>query len=189
MGEPARQVYSFDEYLRLEEMSPLVKHEFLEGAVWAMAGGTPEHAAVATNISTLLNNQLRDRPCRVYGSDLRVRVRATGLGTYPDVSVVCGRLEVDPDDPKKHTATNPCVLVEVLSPSTEMYDRNEKVEHYKRIESLQEIVLVAHDQRCVEVVRRTPQGWTQTVYRDGAAEIPSLSCRLPLSEVYRDPLA
>src|SRR5690606_3991742 len=100
MAEPARQKYSFEGYIELEEMSPLVKHEFLDGQVWALAGGSPDHAAIATNVATLLSNQLRGQPCRVFGSDLRVRVKATGLATYPDVTVVCGRLELDPDDKK-----------------------------------------------------------------------------------------
>ena len=90
VAEPARQTFSFDAYLELEEVSP-VKHEFLRGEVWAMAGGTPDHAAISVNVSTLLSTALRGRPCRVYSSDLRIRVLATGLGTYPGVTVVCGK--------------------------------------------------------------------------------------------------
>ena len=101
MAEPARQVFSFEAYLELEELSP-VKHEFLAGQVWAMAGGTPDHAAISVNVSTLLSTTLRGRPCRVR-SDLRVRVLATGLGTYPDVTVVCGRPEFDGEDRKQQT--------------------------------------------------------------------------------------
>src|SRR5262249_22981569 len=132
MGKPARQLFTFEDYLQLEEYAK-IKHEFLDGHVWAMAGGTPDHAAIATNISTLLSVHLRDKPCRVYSSDLRVRVRTTGLGTYPDVTVICGRFEADPGDPKGNTAINPRVIVEVLSPSTEEYDRSEKLDHYKQI--------------------------------------------------------
>src|SRR5690606_31274388 len=121
-----------------------IKHEFLDGLVWAMAGGSPEHAAIAANIVALLVNQLAGRRCRVFSSDLRVRVKATGLATYPDVTVVCEQLELDPDDPKGHTVTNPKLLVEVLSPSTAEYDRGEKLDHYRQIESLEVILLVAH---------------------------------------------
>jgi Uma2 family endonuclease len=185
----ARQKYSFEEYLELEELSPVVKHEFLEGQVWAMAGGSPDHAAIAANASSLLHAQLRGRPCRVFSSDLRIRVTATGLGTYPDITVVCGRLELDPQDKKGHTVVNPQVIVEVLSPSTEDYDRGEKLEHYKRIDSLQEVVLIAHDERSIEVMRRDEDGWSRTVHRRGAVELRSLPCSLPLDEIYRDPLA
>ena len=104
------------------------------------------------------------------------------------MTVVCGRLEVDPEDRRQHTAINPCLIVEVLSPSTEDYDRGEKLEHYKQIASLQEVVLVAHDEPSVEVVRRVDGAWVHVTYRQGAAELPSLDSSLPLDEVYRDPL-
>jgi Uma2 family endonuclease len=148
-----RQRFTFADYVRLEETSR-VKHEYLEGQVWAMAGGTPDHAAVAVNVSTLLSTGVRDQPCCVFNSDLRVRVKQTGLGTYPDVTVVCGRLELDPEDPEQHTVVNPRLVVEVLSPSTEAYDRGEKLSHYKLIPSLEEVVLVAHDEHRLEVWRR-----------------------------------
>ena len=87
---------------------------------------------MAVSISTLLSIQLRGRPCRVFSADLRIRVKATGLGTYPDISVICGALELDPEDPRGHTVSNPRLLVEVLSPSTEASDRGEKLEHRAR---------------------------------------------------------
>lgn len=118
MAQGNHHRFTFDEYLRLEQDSS-VKHEYLSGQVYAMSGGSPEHAGVTANIARLLGNALTSRPCRVFSPDLRVRVLATGLGTYPDVAVVCGRLELDPEDPKQHTAVNPTLLVEVLSPSTE----------------------------------------------------------------------
>ncbi len=190
MGEPAHHRFSFDQYLMLEEDSG-IKHEFLDGQVWAMSGGTPDHAAVAGNVLTLLNIQLSGKKCRVFTSDLRIRVVATGLGTYPDVSVVCGRLELDPEDAKRHTVVNPCILVEVLSPSTEAYDRGEKLRQYQQIPSVDEIVLVGHDRREIEIVRRGPNGsWSRQVARAGElAELSSVGCTLPLSEVYRDPLS
>ena len=120
-----KRCFTFGEYLRFEEVAPR-KHEFLAGEVRPMAGGSPEHAAVIGNITTLLSNQLRGQQCRVYATVLRVRVKATGLGTYPDISVVGGHLECDPEDRSGHTVINPRVIVEVLSPMTETYDRGEK---------------------------------------------------------------
>jgi Uma2 family endonuclease len=190
MGRPARQRFTFDEYLLLEESSE-VKHEFLDGEVWAMAGGSPEHAAIIGNVTTLLNLQLRGQRCRVHSTELRVRVKATGLGTYPDVTVICGRLECDPDDRTGHTAINPRAIVEVLSPSTENYDRGEKLSHYQTIPSLEEIVLVAHDRPEIEVVRREADGtWSRHVAGVGqSARLASIACDLSVAEVYRDPLA
>jgi Uma2 family endonuclease len=186
MSEPVRQRYSFEEYLQLEEISA-VKHEFVDGHVWAMAGGTPAHAAIAVNVSSLLRTQLRGRPCRVFSSDLRVRVPTTGLGTYPDVTVVCGPLQTDPSDPKGSTVTNPRLVVEVLSPSTEDYDRGERLAHYQRIAGLEEIVLVAHDARRLEIWRREGDVWTLELASDEqVARLRSVDCSLPLAEVYDD---
>jgi Uma2 family endonuclease len=190
MTELARQHHSFAEYLGVEAISQ-VKHEYLDGHVWAMAGGSPEHAAIAVNVAVLLATALRDRPCRVYNSDLRVRVRASGLATYPDLSVVCGALQTDPDDPGGNTAINPMLLVEILSPSTQDYDRGEKLAHYKRIASVREILLIAQDQRKLELWRRTDTGWVLEVAA-GAQEqlrLTSLDCTIDLAEVYRNPLA
>lgn len=190
MGVPARQRFSFDEYLLLEEIAE-VKHEFLDGGVWAMAGGSPEHAAIIGSVTTLLNVQLRGQRCRVHSTELRVRVKATGLGTYPDVTVICGRLERDPDDRTGHTAINPRVVVEVRSPSTEEYDRGEKLSHYQMIPSLEEVVLVAHDRPEIEVVRREADGtWSRHIAGIGdTARVTSIGCDLSVAEVYRDPLA
>ncbi len=189
MVGPARARFSYEDYLELEESSP-VKHEFLDGVVYAMSGGTPDHAAVAAAVIGLLTGSLRGRSCRVFTADLRIRVVETGLGTYPDASVVCGRLELDPDDEKRHTVVNPTLLVEVLSPSTEDYDRGDKLAHYKRIPSLREVMLVAHDDRRVDLWRRTERGWTQLVFREGqAVELESLGCALSVEAIYFDPLA
>jgi Uma2 family endonuclease len=182
--------FTFPEYCALVEDKGM-KLEFLDGQVWAMSRGTPDHARVTTNISTLLHGALRDRPCAVYSPDLRVRSQATGLGTYADVTVIGGELQLDPEDPKRHTALNPHVLVEVLSPSTEEYDRGAKLEHYRTIASLREVILVAHDKREVEIVRREDDGaWSKHVVTgDGVVECASLGVTLTLADVYRDPLA
>jgi Uma2 family endonuclease len=190
MAQAAHHRFSFDEYLLLEQDSD-VKHEFLGGQVWAMSGGTPEHAAISANVVTLLNVGLRGKPCRAHTSDLRIRVPATGLGTYPNAAVICGHIELDPEDRKGHTVLNPRVLVEVLSPSTEEYDRGEKLRNYKLIPSVEEIVLVAHDGREIEVHRREAEGtWSREVARKGeSARLRSVECDLPVDEIYRDPLA
>lgn len=188
MNEPARQLFSFYDYIAVEEMST-IKHEFLDGQVWAMAGGTPEHAAVAAKVISLIDRQLEGQTCRVFSSDLRIRVLATGLGTYPDASVICGTLELDPEDPKRHTVTNPRVLVEVLSPSTADYDRGEKLSHYQQIPSVEEIMLISHETRRIDVWRRSGDGFVlTTVEESGTVALRSISCELSLEEVYRDPL-
>src|ERR1043165_7077999 len=179
MGLAAGQRFTFDEYPVLEDIAE-VKHEFLDGEVWAMAGGSPELAAIIGNVTTLLNVQLRGQRCRVHSTGLRIRVKATGLGTYPDVTVICGRLERDTDDRTGHTAINPRVIVEVLSPSTEGYDRGEKLAHYQTIPSLEEIVLVAHDRNEIEVLRREGDGtWSRHLAAEGqSARLTSIACDL-----------
>lgn len=188
MIQAARHRFDFADYLLLEEVST-VRHEFLDGSVWAMAGGSPNHARISVNVSTLLSLQLAKRPCSVFSSDLRVRVAATGLATYPDVTVVCGELELDPADKKQQTITNPTFIVEVLSPSTEDYDRSEKVAHYQRIPSLQAIVLVSHHEQCIVSYKREGAGWLMEEVRKGTLEVAGIGCSLSLSDVYRDPLA
>jgi Uma2 family endonuclease len=142
---------SYREYVAREAVSDC-RHEFLHDEVFAMAGGTPEHGALAAAVVGELRASLRGKACRVYSSDVRVRVLATGLATYPDASVVCQRLETDPED--ADAIVNPVVLVEVLSDSTEACDRGVKVAHYRRIVSLREYVLVGEGEPLVEVYRR-----------------------------------
>ncbi len=186
----ARQPYDFDEYIELEASSD-VKHELLDGNAWAMTGGSPRHAAISGNVVGLLKQALGNQRCQVFSSDLRIRVVETGLATYPDVSVVCGKIELDPEDRKGHTITNPTLVVEVLSPSTEAYDRGEKLAHYKRISALREVMLVAHDERRIDLWRRTATGWTQLTFHTGqAVELEGLhGIRIPVDDVYLDPLA
>jgi Uma2 family endonuclease len=188
VSQAIRQRFDFPEYVLLEESST-VRHEYLGGLVWAMAGGSPEHARIAANIAATLTVQLAGQRCAVFSSDLRVRVLATGLATYPDITVVCGHLEFDPDDPKQHTVTNPTVVIEILSPSTEEYDRGEKLQHYQQITSLREVVLVATRERRIEVWRGTGKGWTLDANASNSAQLEAISCQLPLDAVYADPLA
>jgi Uma2 family endonuclease len=175
--------YPWHEYLALESASN-TKHEYLDGQIYAMAGGTPVHAALQLAVPNLLFPQLRAGRCRAHGSDLRIRVLATGLATYPDVTIVCGPRELDPED--SNSVTNPTVLVEVLSQSTEDYDRGEKFAHYKRIPSLRQYVLVSPDEHRVEVWTRDAEGaWTAAVSTDGeVADLGSIGARLDVRELY-----
>lgn len=177
-----RRHYSYEEYLALDEASN-VKLEYSGGDIFAMAGGTPEHAALCLQVGSTLNVQLEGRPCRVYGSDLRIRVKVTGLASYPDTTVVCGPLERDPES--RSTVLNPTVIVEVLSPSTADYDRGEKREHYQQIPSLREIVLVSHDVRRIEVYRRSGDTWSHHTAGPGeAATLEAIDGRLDVDRLY-----
>lgn len=175
--------YSFAEYLELEEIAG-VRHEFFAGEIYAMAGGTPEHAAMAAAITSSLGRQLGSSPCRVYSSDLRVRILATGLATYPDVTVICGPSERDPNSPTH--ITNPKVVVEVLSSSTADYDRNEKRQHYQQVPSVEAIVLVAFDSERIELWSRNGLEWEHSAFGAGeAVPLASIACTLDVDEVYR----
>jgi len=178
---------TYAEYLALESGADL-RHEFVSGEVYAMAGGTPEHGAVTAALARDLGEALRGRPCRVYSSDVRVRVRETGLATYPDLSVVCGRLETDAEDPD--AILNPALLAEVLSPSTEAWDRGGKAAHYRRIPSLQELLLVSPAERRVELLRRSAGGiWELHEARPGdRLTLTSVGATLEISALFHDPL-
>jgi Uma2 family endonuclease len=175
--------YTYAEYLAHEQASN-VKHEYLDGEIYAKAGGTPEQASLAVAVSASLWNQLEGRSCRVFSSDLRVRVAETGLTTYPDVSVVCGALERDPES--SETILNPAVIVEILSEGTERYDRGEKFEHYKRVGSLQEYVLVAQSAPKIESWHRQGSSWSHVeAGAGGRVALRSIFCELVVDEVYQ----
>lgn len=188
MAELAPQGMTYEEYLAAERCSD-VKHEYLRGEAYAMAGGTPTHAGLAMAVGVALSNALAGRPCRVYGSDLRVRIDATDLSTYPDITVICGRFEsasIDPD-----AATNPMLIVEVLSDSTEAYDRGEKFAHYRRIPSLREYLLVSQREPRLESYARNAEGsWVLAEAGSGQTLVlRSLDgVQLPADAIYRDPL-
>jgi len=143
------------------------------------------HAGLSVIVSSLLHQQLRYGPCRVFSSDLKVRVLATGLATYPDVSVVCGEPELDPES--KHTITNPRVVVEVLSDSTEEYDRGLKFENYQQIPALRAVVFVSQREQRIEVWSCGDDGaWTSRSSGPGdVAVIPAIQCTLAVDAVYR----
>ena len=189
VANPAMISYvPYAEFLVREEAS-LTKHEWLNGVIYDMSGGTPAHSGLQTQVIILLGIQLRGKRCRVFNSELAVRVLATGLFTYPDVSIICGALERDPEN--KNAATNPRVLVEVLSDSTEDYDRGEKFAHYRRIPTLMEYVLVSQKEPCIEVYRRTESGeWdVEKALAGQTVNLRSIECELDVNEVYVDPLA
>ena len=175
--------HSYADYLALEDASN-TKHEFLDGEIYGMADGTPEHAALSVAVSSALLAQVRGGPCRIFSSDLRVRVLTTGLATYPDVTVVCGELERDPESPT--TVVNPRAVVEVLSDGTEAYDRGQKLDHYRQIPSLAAVVLVSHRTPTIEVWERGPDSaWRRREFGPGqAADIQALPARLLVDEVY-----
>jgi Uma2 family endonuclease len=175
--------HSLRDYFAFEEHSP-DKHEYLAGQIYAMAGATPDHAALAAAVTVEIGVLLKGRSCRVYSSDLRIGVRESTLVTYPDVSVVCGPNELHPEN--ENNVTNQIVLVEVTSKSTEEYDRGEKFAHYRQIPALREYVLVSHTERAIEVRRREADGsWTSHVARAGErAELTSVGCTLDVDAIY-----
>jgi len=184
MSSARRLHYSYAEYVRVAELSN-VKLEYYDGEIFAMAGGTLEHAMLAMELGTMIRQQL-PTSCRIMTSDARILL-PTGLATYPDLSVVCGELMRAPED--RLSLTNPVLLVEVLSPSTQDYDRGEKLRHYQELPSLEGVLLVAQDQHCVTAVVRTRDGWTLTEHRDGdIIELARPSLALPVRDIYR-PLA
>lgn len=189
MNEPARKlIFTFAEYVEQERASD-TKHELVNGEIVAMAGGTIEHGRLASNVTIALGASLRGRPCSTFSADVRVRVLATGLASYPDLSVVCGKQERDPED--ANTLVNPIVLVEVLSDSTLAYDRGEKFAHYRRIPSLKEYVLVSQHEPRIEVFRRDEEGiWSLHEAAAGeCVKLEAIGCELSVDEVYADPLA
>jgi Uma2 family endonuclease len=171
-----------EEYLAFERASD-VRHELVNGEIVAMAGGSPRHGLIATNVGGALVARLRGGPCRAVNSDVRVHIPDTGLYTYPDITVVCGQPETHPAD--RDALTNPRVIFEVLSRSTEAYDRGAKFDHYRRCASLAEYVLVDQRERRILHHRRVEGGWLLSeVGPDGTLALPALGCELPLAEIY-----
>lgn len=171
---PARNpTMTYAEYLAFEDKA-VGRHELLNGEVFAVGGGTIEHARLIAGVSIAL---------------LRIRIRETGLTTYPDVSVVCGKAEIDFEDPC--AIVNPTLVVEVPSDSTEAYDRGERAAHYRHPPSLREYVLVSQHRPRIEVCRRNEAGrWELYEYESGShVELASVACTLAVDEVYRDPMA
>lgn len=178
--------YTYADYVALEATSS-GKHEFLDGEIYAMAGGSEEHSALAAEMLRALGNLLGDRPCRVHTSDLRVYVESAGLATFPDGSVIRGPLQQHDLSPTA-TALNPMILVEVTSDSSEEYDNGPKLEYYRTIPALRDYLIVSHRERRITVHFRTPDGdWSTRVASNGErVEVSSLSAALVVDEIYRN---
>ena len=172
------------EYLNFERKAT-TKHEYLNGQIVAMSGASFAHNFITVNIATSLNVQLMEGECRVATSDMRVKVTEIDSYFYPDVVVVCG--EPIPEDNVFDTLLNPTLIVEVLSPSTEIYDRGEKFEHYQQIASLKDYILISQDEIHVEYYYRQKNEWLQTefVELEDVLSLLSIGCELRLSDIYR----
>jgi Uma2 family endonuclease len=182
---PRLHRYTYGDYVALELQSP-TKHEFLDGEIYAMAGGSEEHSALAAEVLRILGNAVRDAPCRVHTSDLRVYVEAIGLATFPDGAVICGPLRQHPLSPNA-TALNPMVLLEVTSDSSEDYDTVTKPRYYATIPDLRDYAIVSHRERRIIVHSRGGDGeWTTRVaIGGGRVAVTSLDADLAVDEVYR----
>jgi Uma2 family endonuclease len=173
------------EYLVFERQQTDVRHEYLNGQITAMGGASREHNLIVGNVFASIHTQLRGRGCEVYSSDMRIHIPATGLYTYPDIAALCGEPMFEGD--QFDTLLNPSVIIEVLSASTEAYDRGAKFAHYRSVESLQAYVLIAQDRPHIELFERETDGrWVLSEAKGptGRLELESLSCVLELSEVY-----
>ncbi|MDS4031337.1 MAG: Uma2 family endonuclease [Candidatus Contendobacter sp.] len=173
-----------EDYLAIERGAEY-KSEYFNGEIFAMTGASEPHNAIVVNTTIQLGNQLKKRPCRLYANDLRVKVSPTGLYTYPDLVVVCGKGQFE--DTHLDTLLNPTLIIEVLSDSTEAYDRGRKFEHYRHLDSLVEYVLIAQHRSHVESYRRQPDHqWLLTECNglDGTLRLQSIDCDLALAEVY-----
>jgi Uma2 family endonuclease len=175
---------SEEEYL-LFEAQATDRHEYYQGEVFAMAGGSLEHARIMMNASGEIRQRLKGKRCEAFGSDLRIHVEAAGLYTYPDISIICGNVKHHMG--RKDTVTNPVVLIEVLSPDTESYDRGQKFDFYREIPTLNEYILIASTRMKVEHFQRQESGqWLLTIFSkpEEALPIESIGAAIPLSEIY-----
>lgn len=176
--------YTPEEYLALEREAEF-KSEYIDGEIFSMVGASESHNIIVVNIVTQINIQLKKRPCKVYSNDMRVDVRERGLYAYPDVVVVCGEAKFR--DKRTDNLLNPSVIIEVLSTSTQVYDRWEKFVKYRRIESLSEYLLVAQDKPRVDHYLRQPGSkWlmSEAISLKETINLPSINCKLKLIEVY-----
>ena len=180
----APTVYTPEEYL-VSERKATLKSEYINGEILAMSGASNAHNLITLDIGTELNIQLRERECLVYTNDMRVRTSPMGSYFYPDVVVVCGEPQFE--DNVFDTLLNPTLVIEVLSPSTEVYDKGEKFRHYQELTSLREYVLVSQDRVRVEQYRLLKTQWVQTEFRalEDVLPLVSIGCELPLQDIYR----
>jgi Uma2 family endonuclease len=187
MSVQSQRRYTLEEYFALEHASE-VKYEYWQGEVFAMSGASPAHVQIQVNLITLLRSQLRGRPCRIFPSDMRLKVPSLPPYRYPDLSALCG-------DPVfeliggLEVLTNPTFIAEILSPTTEAFDRGDKFTHYKSIPSFSEYLLIAqHRPHVGQYVKQSDEVWSYREFNDLSAslDIPSLTCHLTLDELYQD---
>jgi len=184
MSRPAEQFITAADYLALERQAA-TKSEYLNGQIYAMSGASRSHNRITVNLTATLHSQLRSKPCEPFSGDMRVKVSPTGLYTYPDVVVACGEPRFE--DPHIDTLLNPMAIIEVLSDSTEAYDRGDKFAHYRALDSLTDYLLVAQDKPRIEHYSRQPDGqWLYSVADgpDARMEIAAIGCALHLAEIY-----
>lgn len=183
MASDPRPRISPEEYLALERRAE-TKSEYLDGAIFAMSGASRRHNRIGLNLAFSLDSQLKAKGCEVFANDMRVKVLETGLYTYPDVAVVCGEPRFE--DAEVDTLLNPRVVIEVLSKSTQDYDRGTKFLHYRALSSLSEYLLIAQDRVHVEHYVRQNESWvlTETDHPEDVIELPSVGARLALADVY-----
>lgn len=184
MSTKQKTLISPQEYLALEREAEY-KSEYYAGEVFALAGASLRHNLIAGNVLAALHSQLKGGDCQVYPSDLRVKVPQIPYYTYPDVTVVCGKPQLEDDH--GDNLLNPIVIVEILSRSTERHDRTSKFESYRRIETLREYVLIAQDSYRVEQYRKQPDGswiFSGTTDADRTLKLPAIGCELNLSDIY-----
>ena len=181
---PQDNYYSVEDYLAMERASE-IRNQYVDGEIFAMTGASLKHNVIVANALASLHTQLRKGSCTVYPSDMRVKVVKTGLYTYPDISVVCGKPQLEDDH--VDTLLNPIALIEVLSPSTEKFDRGETFQNYRKMDSLQDFLLIAqHEPRIEHFSRTEAKKWdfTDASELDSSIKIPSIECTLLLSDVY-----
>jgi Uma2 family endonuclease len=171
------------EYLARERASP-IKHEYYQGETFAMAGASREHNLITTNMCGELRSQLKGKPCEIYSADMRVKITGTGLYTYPDIAIVCGERQFE--DEHVDTLLNPLVIVEVLSESTEAYDRGAKFAQFRQIKSLRDYVLIAQDQVLIDQFYLKEGEWRLRGHTslDDFLDLPNIGCRVALREIY-----
>lgn len=180
----SRPYITEEEYLALDRAST-TKHEYFHGRIYAMTGAKEPHNLINGNTLASLHSQLRRKPCRIYASDMRVKVTKTGLNTFPDIVIICGQPEFT--DSTRDTVTNPVVIIEILSDSTERYDRGMKFQNYRTLDSLRDYILIAQDHRHIEHFSRQDGGlWVlhEAIGDTDIINILSVECTLNVEDVY-----
>jgi Uma2 family endonuclease len=176
---------TFEDWLQDERAALDERYEYVDGEIFAMSGGSAEHHAIISNINRELSAQSKGRPCHVYGQGMRLQIAAADAGKYPDLMALCGEQQFH--DGRRDLLLNPSLIIEVLSDSTEGYDRGDKFRLYRRVPSLREYLLVAQDRVLAELYTPSDDGrWLLSVYEDldARVQLPSIDCELSLAEVY-----